>query len=160
MKLILRRPTENDWDSVLEAADATVIWDPKGNREWLRNRQQFTGTRRHYLVTDSDTNAVLGYGALEEEPHKGTFRLFVVMPPQHIEGETGTMLYNQLAADLTELNAYSAWVREYAADTATLNFFAQRGFVETNRVNIPGKPEMVIMEKNLRKRTKPLGRRS
>jgi N-acetylglutamate synthase-like GNAT family acetyltransferase len=124
-------------------------WDASGNREWLENRKQFAGQRRHYAAEEVPAGAAVGYGAIEEGPDSGSFRICIVMDPPLLATETGALMYERLAADLTALGAKSAWVREYARDTAILSFFAQRGFVERDRFAPPGYEEMAVMTKRL-----------
>jgi hypothetical protein len=147
----LRTPGEADWPAILGLADAALPWDASGNREWLENRMQFAGRRRHYLAEQASPGFAIGYGAAEEGPEPGIFRLFVVMDPALLLTETGDLVYDRLAADLVDLEARLAWVREYADDTAILAFFAQKGFVERNRFTLPGHREMVVLMKPLKK---------
>ena len=71
--------------------------------------------------------------------------MFIVMDPPLLATETGALMYERLAADLTALGAKRAWVREYARDTTILSFFAQRGFVERDRFAPPGYEEVTAL---------------
>lgn len=143
----LRAPSKADWPAILGAANAALPWDSAGNQEWLEYRKQFTGQRRHYVVEETPTGPVVGYGAIEEGPEPGVFRLFVVMDPALLRTETGDLVYDRLVADLADLKARGAWVREYANDRAILAFFRRKGFVERSRFTPPGHQEMVVLMK-------------
>ena len=145
----LRKPTAADWPAILAQADAALPWDRTGNREWLENRKRFAGRRRHYLAQMVPSGEVVGYGAVEEGPEAGTFRVFVVTDPASLRAEVGEMLYERLAAELDELGAQLAWAREYARDRDIITFFAERGFVEHRRFTPAGYEEMVVMGKQL-----------
>ncbi len=150
-KTRLRTPGDADWPAILSLADTALPWDAYGNREWLANRKRFAGQRRHYIAEQASSGSATGYGAAEEGPEPGIFRLFVVMDPALLLTETGDLVYDRLAADLVDLEARLAWVREYADDTAILAFFTQKGFVERNRFTLPGHRKMVVLMKQLKK---------
>ncbi len=119
---------------------------------WLRNRQRFdlqVWRRRHYVVEDTVTGQVVAYGGVEEGPQPGAFRVFVVMDPERLIGGTGQHLYDRLRADLGELGACAAWVREEAQDLPLLSFFAEQGFVETRRAILADGMDFVVMELRL-----------
>jgi hypothetical protein len=147
MRVSQRSPTDSDWPSILDLANAALPWDTIGNKEWLENRKQFTGRRRHYVAEETPSGPMVAYGAIEEGPDPGIFRVFVVMNPALLETTTGDLVYERLAADLAELAARGAWVREYASDTAILAFFTQRGFVERSRFAPSDRQEMVVLVK-------------
>lgn len=146
----LRTPIDDDWPAVLGLADAALPWDASGNREWLENRKQFEGHRRHYLAEESESGRVVGYGAVEEGPEPDLFRIFVVMDPGRLQDPAAARIYEQLSADLAALQASGAWVREYARDTAVLTFFLEKGFVEQSRFTLIGHEEMVVLVKPLK----------
>lgn len=153
-RVCLRTPGGADWHRILELADAALPWDAGGNREWLENRRQFAGRRRHYVVEgggagEEAPGRAVGYGAVEEGPEPGSFRMFVVMAPELLASEAGAVLYVRLAADLAALKATNVWVREYARDMALLAFLRERGFEERERFSPPGYEEMVVMAKAL-----------
>jgi N-acetylglutamate synthase-like GNAT family acetyltransferase len=147
--IFLRAAIEDDWPAILALADAALPWDTGGNREWLENRKRFGGRRRHYVAEEEPSGQVAGYGAVEEGPEPGHFRLLVVMDPARLRDYFAAELYQQLTADLVEMEAHGAWVREYARDTPILDFFGERGFVEQNRFAPPGYEEMVVLVKRL-----------
>ena len=133
MTITVRIPTAADWPAILDVANAALPWDLEGNREWLEYRKQFdetARTRRHYVAEDPTTGQVVGYGALEEGPDFGIFRVFVVMPPERLRSEAGESIYDRLAADLVDLEARGAWAREYTSDTAILEFLQEHDFFE------------------------------
>lgn len=145
----LRAPHDDDWPAILALANAALPWDAAGNQEWLENRQQFAGRRRHYVAEEVPAGRVVGYGAIEEGPEPGIFRVFVVMAPARLQSETGVLVYERLVADLAKLEARGAWVREYASDAPILAFFGENGFAEQSRFTPPGHREMVVMVKQL-----------
>ena len=145
----LRAPTGTDWPTILELADAALPWDATGNREWLENRKRFDGRRQHYLAEGAESGRAVAYGAVEEGPEPGFFRMFVVMDPARLQGPAAAHLYEQLSSDLVAMEARGAWVREYARDSAILEFFLEEGFVEKNRFTIAGHEEMVVLVKPL-----------
>lgn len=145
----LRPVCDDDWPAILELANAALPWDAEGNLEWLENRKQFGGRRRHYLAEVPETDQPVGYGAIEEGPDPGSFRVFVVMAPALLPTKTGTLLYDRLLADLQALEARSVWVREYAADTDILSFFKEKGFDEQHRFTPTGYREMVVLTMKL-----------
>lgn len=130
------RPVKaEDYEAILHVANAAVPFDPHGNRTWLRSRQSFdesARTRRHYVLEEDEQ--IIGYGGLEEQgggPHR--YRLYVVAPPERLD-DVGRTLYERLRQAAIPFGARTLWVREYARDEALLDFFRQRGFVETGRV--------------------------
>lgn len=130
------RPVKaEDYQAILQVADAAVPFDPQGNRSWLRARQAFDETahsRRHYVLEHD--GQIVGYGGLEEQgggPHR--YRLYVVTDPQRLEN-AGRALFERLRQAAIPLGARTLWVREYARDEALLEFFQQRRFAETGRV--------------------------
>lgn len=143
----LRVPNDNDWPAILSVANAALPWDAAGNQEWLENRQQFKGRRRHHVAEETPTGRGVGYGAVEEGPEPGYFRVFVVMAPERLQSETGVLIYERLVADLERLEARGAWVREYASDAPVLAFFGEHGFAERSRFTPPGHREMVVLVK-------------
>ena len=147
--LRIRTPSDDEWPAILGLADTALPWDPAGNREWLENRKRFSGRRGHYVAEGVPSGPVVAYGAIEEGPDPGSFRVFVVMDPALLVTETAGLLYERLVAELAALGARSAWVREYARDQAVLAFFSRRGFVERDRFSPQGHEEMVVMAKKL-----------
>lgn len=145
----LRAPNDDDWPAILALANAALPWDSAGNEEWLENRMQFTGRRRHYVAEEVPPGRVVGYGAVEEGPEPGYYRVFVVMDPARLQSETGALVYEQLVADLRQLEARGAWAREYATDGPVLAFFGENGFTEQSRFTPPGHREMVVLVKQL-----------
>lgn len=134
-ELNVRPVKAEDYQAILEVADAAVPFDPQGNRSWLRSRQAFDETahsRRHYVLEESDR--IIGYGGLEQQgggPFR--YRLYVVTLPERLE-DAGNVLFERLRQAAIPFGARTLWVREYARDEALLDFFQQRGFAETGRV--------------------------
>lgn len=149
MSMRLRSVQNADWPTVLELANVALPWDTEGNLEWLENRKQFTGRRHHYLAEDAAAAQALGYGAIEEGPDPGTFRMFVVMAPALLSTDAAALIYDRLLADLATLEATGVWVREYTDDTAILSFFREKGFQERSRFTPTGYREMVVMVRQL-----------
>lgn len=148
---ILRTPVEADWPGILAAAHTSAPWAGERNQEWLHHRQNFDDKawrRRHYVLENRLTRHIVGYGAAEEGPEAGVFRVYVVMDAERLDN-AGQHLYDRLEMDLKALNARGAWVREEARDTALLGFFARQQFKETRRAVLPDGMEVVRMEKRL-----------
>ncbi len=152
MQIKLRKAVETDWPAIREVANAASPWSPRESQEWLSNRLRFdqTGyTRRHYVALDTTTGNVIGYGAVEGGQEAGRYRIFVVMSPDLLT-TVGDLIYNQLLTDLSTLHARAIWAREYARDTALLDFLARYGFHETQRFPLQGSgEEAVVMERKL-----------
>src|SRR4051812_4407050 len=88
MPIRLRPLQEQDWPSVLQAADASAPWQTSGNREWLENRKHFDAgrfERRHYVAEKANDGEIVAYGSIEGGPGPGRFRVFVVMEAQLLE---------------------------------------------------------------------------
>jgi|SRR5579884_2545549 L-amino acid N-acyltransferase YncA len=153
MQIKLRKAVETDWPAILEVANAAVPESPRENQQWLSNRMRFDQTgyiRRHYVALEAATGKVIGYGAIEGGKEAGRYRLFVVTSPDQLATGAGDLLYNQLIADLSTLNASAIWARESAHDALLLNFLSQHGFHETGRFQLPdGGVEVVVMERKL-----------
>src|SRR6202012_3182523 len=113
MKIHLRPPTPHDWPAILQAANAALPWQTRGNNEWLQNRINFNPAyqRRHYIAEDIETAQLLGYGSVEGEQTPDRYRMFVVMEASLLPS-VGQMLYQQLEEDLRSLGGRIAWVRE------------------------------------------------
>jgi L-amino acid N-acyltransferase YncA len=153
MQIKLRKAVETDWPAILEVANAAVPESPRENQQWLSNRMRFDQTgyiRRHYVALEAATGKVIGYGAIEGGQEAGRYRIFVVTSPDQLAIGAGDLLYNQLIADLSTLNASAIWARESARDALLLNFLSQHGFHETGRFQLPdGGVEVVVMERKL-----------
>src|SRR5712692_8556619 len=96
-----------------------------GNQEWLRNRKAFDRTgrvRRHYVVEETTTPSVVGYGGVEELATPDTYRIFLVMSPDLLASDVGDLLYDRLTRDLREMNASAAVAQEKACDLALARF--------------------------------------
>jgi hypothetical protein len=59
-------------------------------------------------------------------------------------------LYVRLAEALHELGAEAVWVREFADDTALLEFFRSKGLGEGSRFRVPDVGELVVLKAELR----------
>jgi len=113
-------------------ADAVAPQDPAGNREWLANRQAFeevANARRHYEAQDTRTGEMVAYGAIEQT-EQDAYRVFLLPAGDELWETAGVLIYDRLAADLTELSAKRAWLREYDTHAALISFFTVRGFVQ------------------------------
>jgi hypothetical protein len=143
----LRSPGPDDWPRILDLANLAVPFDPSGNEHWLENRKSFEGRRAHHVAVD-DSRAIRGYGAVEEDGIEGSFRVFLVAPPQDLR-EVGDALFARLVADLEGFEASLVWAREYAEDQAIRSDLSRRGFVEGSRFTPPGHREMVVMNRDL-----------
>jgi N-acetylglutamate synthase-like GNAT family acetyltransferase len=144
----LRTPTDDDWPGILRVAHEAAPWAGEANEIWLANRRGFDRARiggSHYVAEEGDR--VVGYGAIEGD-RTGGWRVFVVMAPDRLGDGTGDLVLDRLTADLRERQARVVWMREEARDEALKAFAAQRGFVETQRVEVEG-IEIVLLERTL-----------
>jgi hypothetical protein len=149
-ELLLRAPTDNDWPVIAELADTAVeqvLGAPKQS-EWVTNRRAFLGEQLH--VVAERCRATLGYGALEHSPEAttGRYRLFLVTDWDDTP-DVADALYRWLEEKLTERDARTAWLREYAGDRRILEFLNDRGFDVRERYEMEGL-EMVTLAKRLR----------
>jgi hypothetical protein len=148
----IRTPVDSDWSGILDAADAALPWAGDKNQEWLHNRQQFDTTtyfRYHCVGIVNTSERVIAYGAVEGGSVPGRYRIFLVMAPAYLNGETGNVLYNHLVAILDELNADVVWAREEACDLALINFLQDSGFAEAQRFTHSDGTEIVVLEKHI-----------
>lgn len=147
----LRPLHPSDWPAVFAAAMAAIPDAEAENRDWLANRQAIAAgeTRHHHCVVEDETGAAIGFGAVEEGPHPGAFRAYIVGAPKDTTGAMGKLLYDHLAERLKEFEAELAWAREEARDPV-VPFFEAVGFRETGRFTLPNGREAVVLEKVIR----------
>jgi hypothetical protein len=146
MNSILRAPTDNDWDAILEVANQAVPWSGEANVTWVANRRQFDEKRygrRHYVVAEG--KAIVGYGAIEGDD-SSRWRVSVVMAPARLEDGTGDLVFRRLMEDVRSLGGGVTWMREEARDAAILSFAQRHGFTERQRHQWEG-IEIVMMER-------------
>jgi L-amino acid N-acyltransferase YncA len=147
---VVRTPEPSDWPAILATANAAAPGASAENEEWLANRRAFPErqrARRHFVVADDASAAVIGYGAIEEtEP--AVFRVFVVTSDDTLPS-AGELLHQRLIWELRDLRARLLWVRERARDVALLEFFRQHGLCERERRNRSGGGEIVVLEQTL-----------
>ena len=122
--------------AVLAVAHAAIPYDPEGNQRWLRERQQIDEQqllRRHYIVYDTTSQSIVGYGALEQQPPDPPqrLRLFLIIAPGYLRSGAGRTLYSRLMDDAAACKATSLWMREYQQDNELISFMQERGFVQT-----------------------------
>lgn len=132
--LLLREPGSSDWDAILRVACEAVPNAPDGNAGWLNARKSFDAsarTRHHYVGEDGQM--VIAYGAIEQDVDARRWRLFIVMSPERLAGEMGSLVFDRLIADLQVEHAKVAWAREHADDVAFAEFARARGFTEAAR---------------------------
>ena len=117
------------------------------NREWLANRRAVAAgeTRHHHCVAEDEKGAVIGFGAVEEGPHPGAFRVYIVGAPEDTTGAMGKSVFDHLTERLQEFAAELVWVREEARDPV-VPFFESVGFRETGRFTLPNGREVVVLE--------------
>jgi hypothetical protein len=150
--ILLRTPTTAEWPAILEVAHQAAPWAGHHNEEWLRNRRDFDDharARRHYVLLDERTQEIVAYGAIEEGPDPGRFRIFVVMGPEQLVGKPGDRMYDCLLSDLGMLEASLVWAREEAVDVHLVSFLSNRGFRETNRYELQDGREVVELSLKL-----------
>lgn len=128
-RVSLRLPKDIDWPRISELANVAVahVSEAPVQHEWLRHRLEFDGSRTH-CVAEED-GEVVGYAAVErrsQEP-EATFRIFIVTSWSE-SLEVAEVLYEWAAAELANLTARRAWLREYASDQPLISFLRSRGF--------------------------------
>ena len=106
----------------------------------------------HYTEMDLLSLKVILYAPSREgaprEPD-GAFRLFVVVD-WRCSSDVAGLLYDRLAAELSQRGARDAWLREYEGDTRLLDFVLKRGFEIRERFEYEGLG-MVTLGKDLRR---------
>jgi L-amino acid N-acyltransferase YncA len=117
--------------------------DPEGNREWLENRRSYDeahGTRRHAIAVHTDTQAAVGYAALEQQgPDPRSFRLYLVFNPnQWSFRELGEFMYQHLLREAQALGATRLACVEYANDLPFLAFLGEHGFARVGEASFNG----------------------
>jgi hypothetical protein len=151
----LRAPMDDDWPAILRCAEAAAPWAGDANGAWLENRRAFDAERfgrRHYVAVDG--REIVGYGAIEGDG-EGRWRLFVVTAPDRLTASVGATMFERLTADLSELGAKAAWMREEARDQALISFAIEHGFSATQRFEFEG-TEIVVLERDLRTDADPI----
>jgi len=130
---------------MLAAAHAARPRDRVQTESWLEHRCSFderSFAPRHF-VAEAD-GVVTAYGALEGSAEAGSFRLFLVMAPALLP-TVGELLWARLETAAREFGATALWAREYADDTALLDFLRPKGFAENARYHVPGVGELVTL---------------
>jgi L-amino acid N-acyltransferase YncA len=146
MEYRLRVPTQDDWSAIFQVAMQAVPDAEAENREWWENRQAIDEReqqRRHTVVED-ETGAVVGYGAVEEGPEDGLFRMFLVASPDRVKRGLGDDLYGHLMSVLDELDARIVWIREEARDPIVA-YFLGKGFQERARFMLDNGREAIVL---------------
>jgi GNAT superfamily N-acetyltransferase len=127
--------TPAESEAVLAVAQAAIPYDAEGNQRWLRARMQVDEQRclrRHYIAVDSDSQEVVGYGAIEQQgPDRTRLRLYLLAYPGYLRSGVGRALYTRLMSDVETLRVTSLWMREYQQDNELLDFMQEHGFVQT-----------------------------
>ena len=116
----------------------------------------FDGDQQHFVAEEGD-GVVVGYGAVErrhDEP-EGTFRVFVVTSWTD-SVEVAEVLYEVASAELTNLGARRAWLREYASDQLLIEFARAKGFEVAEEYERDG-VQLVTLAKDLSASDRPSG---
>src|SRR5262249_46863340 len=98
---------------------------------WLQNRRQFDESsyrRRQYIIEQTGTQHMVGYGAIEQTVFRPRYRLFLAAEPTALRAGVGDLLLDRLMDDLREAGTIKVWHRNYAQRTEVLDFLAARGF--------------------------------
>jgi L-amino acid N-acyltransferase YncA len=151
MKARIRTAAASDWPAILQVANQAVPDAAAENLEWWENRQSFETRqrrRRHYVAQEPGTSQIVGYGAVEEGPEPGQFRVFVVMDRALLASGIADAIYARLEADLCDLGAEVAWVREEARDPV-VGFFQVRGLQERARSVLANGREAIVLSRRL-----------
>ncbi|MGD8753118.1 MAG: GNAT family N-acetyltransferase, partial [Anaerolineales bacterium] len=142
----LRIPEEEDWLAIFSVAMQAVPDSKAENEEWWENRKAIDDDqqrRRHYVVED-ERDHVVGYGAIEEGPDPGLFRMFVVGSPEIIKQGLGETLYSHLMSELNDLGARIVWIQEESRDSI-VQFFLEKGFRERTRFMLENGREAIVL---------------
>jgi hypothetical protein len=142
----IRPPEKADWPAIFAAAMRAVPDSEHENREWWHNRQAIDENiqRRYHLVAEDEAGNVRGYGAIEEGPDPGLFRMFVVAGPGDISSGLGDFIYHHLLEKLDELEARIVWVREESRDPI-VDFFRKKGFLERTRFLLENGRQAIVV---------------
>ena len=146
----LRRVRDSDWPAILEIANASVAHIPEAGtqEEWHHNRRYFDpayGAQQQFVAVDEESDAILGYGAIESSPE---FRVFVVTLPESIP-TVGELLYERALTLLGEAGAERVWFTEYATDSALLTFARSHGFRDARSFTLSDGAEAMTLVKPL-----------
>lgn len=142
----LRIPGEEDWPAIFNLAMQAVPDSKAENEEWWENRKAIDDDhqrRRHYVVENNE-NEVVGYGAIEESPDPGLFRMFVVSSPDFVKQGLGDYLYSHLMSELNDLGARIGWIQEETRDLI-VQFFLEKGFRERTRFMLENGREAIVL---------------
>jgi ribosomal protein S18 acetylase RimI-like enzyme len=130
----LRPFIASDWQLVQSMASAREREDGPGNDRWTRSRESFDDTeyrRRQYVIEDSKSKQILGYGSIEQTAFLPRYLIFIVTDPRKLKAGVGDLLLERLTADLIEAKAVTVSCREYTSQTELVDFLKANGFVET-----------------------------
>ncbi len=133
----LRPFAAEDWEPVSAFVYNLAPDFRQDDEAWLRNRRQFDESRykrRQYIAEHDETGEMLGYGSIEQTIYLPRYRLFLFAEPRWLQAGVGELLLNRLTDDLREAGAILVWHRNYAEQTAVLEFLTERGFAETYRL--------------------------
>lgn len=147
----LREFQDTDFEILLDLAGQAVPFAPKENQEWFEYRKSFDDAKfiRHHYIIEENSKAV-AYGSLEQQNEDiKSLRIFIVCRPEHLSGEIGNLLYNQLLKKAKELFATELWARELQADLPINKFLSAKGFVEKKRFKLPNVLPMVVFSLKL-----------
>lgn len=142
----IRTPEEADWPAIFEVAMRAVPDSEQENREWWHNRKSLDESRqrRYHIVAEDESGEVRGYGAVEEGPDPGLFRMFVVASPEEISSGLGDLIYEHLLGELHDLKTRVVWVREQTRDPI-VDFFRTKGFQERTRFLLENGNQAIVL---------------
>jgi hypothetical protein len=150
--LTLQPFDESRWDDVLRFADSVAPFDPAGNREWLTNRQSFPDSgreRTQYAAFDKD-GRMLAFGSAEQQPHRKTYRMFIVPSSVGLYPTAGDALFGRLMDDLVAMGAEDVFMQEWSLDVGATEFALAHGFQKVAEFSPEGVgPEMVKLWQRL-----------
>jgi N-acetylglutamate synthase-like GNAT family acetyltransferase len=147
----IRSFQSEDFDILVDLANQAAPFAADGNKEWFEYRKAFDESQRvrHHYIAEESGQAV-GYGCIEQQSDDPKWmRIFVVCSPEKLSGEAGASLYHQLLGKAREISATHLWAREYQEDQPINIFFKERGFLETQRFQLPDDLPMVIFRLDL-----------
>lgn len=146
--IVIRPFRQEDFSILLDLANQAVPFAAGENAEWLEYRKAFDESRRlrrHYIATENEEP--VGYGCLEQQgDDPGSLRIYVVCSPPNLRSEVGSMLYARLLQDAKALGVRQLWARELQDDEPICRFFAQQGFIETQRRTPPNYAPVVVLQ--------------
>ncbi|MFN3420396.1 MAG: GNAT family N-acetyltransferase [Armatimonadota bacterium] len=134
------RPFEAfDYEAVAKLVNAVCPELKVIPEDWRNEDKTFEGNhfiRRRYVAINSSTGEFVGFGIISHTPlsfHPQKFRMQILVHPNFRRQGVGSALYEQLMADLKNLNAVSVHSNVREEQKEAITFLHKRGFKEVQR---------------------------